>query len=248
MVKLNRIGYKLGLAGAVGVLLSMGMVINQTVTESIVAGANDRAGRSQRVADSTLTAHLDMRMLQLAGRATRLARTTEEVDKSVVEVHQYEAAGTRDIDAAFASAQRPETRERLQKIKSLMSSYSAGVEDLAKAQTNLLTLIDKRTAISTEWEKAFESQLASPAFAELPNRKDAELLLYQADGKVKALRSAIWRFSATGEESQKKTIALNKTALEEVLGRIRGLSDDKAFRNGIDAMKSIVTRLRGCQR
>ena len=74
-----------------------------------------------------------------------------------------------------------------------------------------MTLIDKRTAISTEWEKAFESQLASPAFAELPNRKDAELLLYQADGKVKALRSAIWRFSATGEESQKKTIALNKT-------------------------------------
>jgi methyl-accepting chemotaxis protein len=242
MVKLNRIGYKLGLAGAVGVLLSMGMVANQMVTESIVAGANDRAARSQRVADSTLTAHLDMRMLQLAGRATRLARTTEEVDKSVVEVRQYEAAGTRDIDAALASAQKPETRERLQKIKSLMSSYSAGVEDLAKAQTNLLTLIDKRTAISTEWEKAFESQLASPAFAELPNRKDAELLLYQADGKVKALRSAIWRFSATGEESQKKTIALNKTALEEVLGRIRGLSDDKAFRNGIDAMKSIVTR------
>lgn len=122
MVRLNRIGYKLGLAGAVGVLLSIGMVANQTVTESIVAGANDRAGRSQRVADSTLTAHLDMRMLQLAGRATRLARTTEEVDKSVVEVRQYEAAGTRDIDAALASAQKPETRERLQKIKSLMTA------------------------------------------------------------------------------------------------------------------------------
>ena len=70
----------------------------------------------------------------------------------------------------------------------------------------------------------------APALAELPNRKDAELLLYQADGKVKALRSAIWRFSATGEEGQKKTIALNKTALEEVLGRIRGLSTTRRSR------------------
>ena len=198
MVKLNRIGYKLGLAGAVGVLLSIGMVANQMVTESTVAGANDRAGRSQTVADSTLTAHLDMRLLQLAGRATRLARTRDEVDKSVVEVRQHDAAGTKEIDAAFTSAQKPETKERLQKIKLLMNSYTAGVVDLAKAQTNLLTLIEKRTAISNEWEKAFEGQLALPALKELPNLRDAELLLYQADGKVKALRSAIWRFSATG--------------------------------------------------
>jgi methyl-accepting chemotaxis protein len=242
MIKLNRIGSKLGLAGAVGVLLSVGMVANQMVTESTVAGANDRAERSQRVADSTLTAHLDMRMLQLAGRATRLARTIAEVDKSVVEVHRYEAAGTTEIDAALASAQKPETRARLQKIKSLMNSYSAGVEDLAKAQTNLLTLIDKRTAISTEWEKAFESELASPALAELANRKDAELLLNQADARIKGLRAAVWRFSATGEESAKKTIATYKTALEEVLGRIRSLTDDKTFGNGVDTMTSIVTR------
>ena len=33
MIKLNRIGNKLGLAGAVGVLLAIGMVANQMVTE-----------------------------------------------------------------------------------------------------------------------------------------------------------------------------------------------------------------------
>jgi methyl-accepting chemotaxis protein len=242
MVNLNRIGYKLGLAGAVGIVLSLGMVANQMVTESTVAAANDSAERSQRVADSTLTAHLDMRLLQLAGRATRLARTTAEVDKSVVEVHQWQAAGAKDLDAAFASARKPETRERLQKIKSLLMDYSGGVEDLAKAQTSLLTLIEKRTAISTEWEKVFESQLASPALATLSNRVEAELLLTQADASIKGLRAAVWRFSATGEESAKKTIAAYKTALEQVLVRIRDLTDDKAFRSGVDAMTSIVSR------
>ncbi len=242
MIKLNRIGYKLGLAGAVGVLLSIGMVANQMVTESTVAGANERAGRSQRVADSTLTAHLDLRRLELAGRATRLARTTEEVDKSIAEVRQYDAAGAKEIDTGIVTAQKPETRQRLQRIKSLMSDYSAGMVDLAKAQSSLLALIEKRTAISTEWEKAFDSQLASPALAELPNRRDAELLLYQADGRLKALRSAAWRFGATGEASQRKAIALNKTALEELLGRIRGITGDKAFVSGVDTMTSIVTR------
>ena len=36
MINLNRIGNKLGLAGAVGVLLAIGMVANQMVTESAV--------------------------------------------------------------------------------------------------------------------------------------------------------------------------------------------------------------------
>ena len=242
MIKLNRIGYKLGLAGAIGVLLSIGMVTNQIVTEATVTAANDSAERSQRVADSTLTAHLDMRLLQLAGRATRLARTTAEVDKSVVDVRKYDAAGAKELDAALATARKPETRERLQKIKELTSSYTAGVEELAKAQSSLLTLIEKRTAISTEWEKAFESQLALPALKDLPNRRDAELLMYQADGRIKGLRAAVWRFSATGEESQKKTIAAYQKALEESLGQMRGLTDDKAFRSGLDSMMSILTR------
>ena len=34
MIKLNRIGNKLGLAGALGVLLAIGMVANQMITET----------------------------------------------------------------------------------------------------------------------------------------------------------------------------------------------------------------------
>ena len=45
MIKLNRIGNKLGLAGAVGVLLAIGMVANQMVTESKIEGCQ-RARRA----------------------------------------------------------------------------------------------------------------------------------------------------------------------------------------------------------
>ena len=98
MIKLNRIGNKLGLAGAVGILLSIGLVANQVATETTVAEANDRADRSQRVAESTQAAHLNMRQVQLAARGIRLARTQSDVDKGVAEMRQFGAVETSQID------------------------------------------------------------------------------------------------------------------------------------------------------
>src|ERR1700712_4096342 len=151
MIKLNRIGNKLGLAGAIGVLLSIGLVANQMMTESRVAGVNDRADRAQRVTEGALAAQADVRQVQLAGRNLRLARTTAEIDKSLADMRKAAASEAAAIETAHAAALRPESRERLQKIKSLMTSFVAGIEELATAQRNLLALIEKRNAISSEW-------------------------------------------------------------------------------------------------
>ena len=78
MIKLNRIGNKLGLAGAVGVLLAIGMVANQMVTESKIEESGERAARSQQVANNALAAHIDLRKIQLAADDVRLARTRAE--------------------------------------------------------------------------------------------------------------------------------------------------------------------------
>ena len=201
MVKLNRIGNKLGLAGVVGVLLAIGLVANQLATESTVTVANDRTDRLLRVSESTLAAHLNMRQVQLAARGIRLARTPSEVDKAVAEMRQFGAVEAREIDVALATAQRAETKERLQKIKSLMAGYVAGIEELAKAQHDLFAQIDKRSAISVEWTKAIDAQLASPALAKLDNRKEIEKLLLQADTKVNALQAMVWRLGATGDRA-----------------------------------------------
>jgi len=92
MIKFNRIGNKLGLAGAIGVLLSIGMVANQMMTESRVAGVNDRADRAQRVTEGALAAHADLRQVQLAGRNLRLARTPADIDKSLADMRKAAAA------------------------------------------------------------------------------------------------------------------------------------------------------------
>src|SRR5258708_16679162 len=107
MIKLNRIGYKLGLAGAVAVLLAIGMAANQMMTEATVSAVNDRAGRSQRVSDAALAANLAMRQMELAGRNIRLSRTPAAVEKHFAQLEHLTAPQTNQLEAALARAHKP---------------------------------------------------------------------------------------------------------------------------------------------
>jgi methyl-accepting chemotaxis protein len=240
MIKLNRIGNKLGLAGAIGVLLAVGMVANQMMTEAKIAGASERADRSQHVADSSLSAHLDLRKIQLAARDVRLARSPAEVERAMADLQRFKSSEAKELDAALATAQRQDTKERLQKIKSLMDGFTAAVEDLAKAQITLLAQIDKRTAISGEWTKKLDSELASPALAKLDNRLEIERLLFQADAKVNALRAAAWRLGATGDASLVAAMKKTEASLKDVFNKLRGEADDRDLLVVVSTLSSIV--------
>ena len=242
MIKLNRIGNKLGLAGAVGVLLAAGMVANQMITEASIEQASDRASRSQRVADNSLSAHIDLRKIQLAARDVRLARTSAEVDKTIADLQRFKASEAKELEAALSAAHGQDTRERLQKIKSLMEGFTAAVEDLAKAQITLLEQIDKRSAISDEWTKALDTQLNSPALKKLDNRLDIERLLFLADARVNALRAAAWKLGATGDPNLIAAITRTENSLKDVFNKLRGEADDRDLLVVVSSLSSIVKR------
>ncbi len=242
MIKLNRIGNKLGLAGAIGVLLSAGIVANQMMSEAEIGAANQRTARSQRVIDGASAAEFDLRMIQLAERNIRLARTADEVEKNLADMSRLKASQKKMLDATLASVLRPDTRERLQKIQSLMDSYTAGVEELAKAQKGSLEEIEKRDTISSEWYRAFQNSLNSSVFARIDNQLEIEGLFYQADSKVNALRAMVWRFGATGETKLVQTIAHNKTQLAMLLKQTRDKSNEKKLHELADGLGAIVMR------
>jgi methyl-accepting chemotaxis protein len=245
MIKFNRIGNKLGLAGAIGILLAAGMVANQMVSEAQVDAANGRVARSQKVIDSALGGQIDLRQMQVAAGDIRLARTVADVDKKLAEFHQLKTSQAKQIDAALSVAQMPETKERLQKVKSLMDGFSAGVEDLAKAQKNSLGEIEKRDTISGEWYRAFQTALNSSVFARIDNREEIEGFFYQADSKVNALRALVFRFGATGDTKLVGTIGHNKTHLATILKQTRDKSDDKKLHELVDGLGAIITRFLG---
>ena len=242
MIKLNRIGNKLGLAGAVGVLLAIGMVANQIMTESAVTAANDRAARSQKVADTSLEAHLQLRKMQLTARDIRLARTPADVEKTVADLQRYKAVMAKDIEAALETAKMAATQDRLQKTKALMEGFNAAVEDLAKAQITLLAQIEKRSVVSEEWTKAVAAQLGSPAMAKVDNRLDIERLLFQADARVNALRAAAWKLGATGDANLVTEMGKTEASLKDVFNKLRGEADDRELLVVVSNLSSIVKR------
>ena len=235
----------MGLVGAVGVLLAAGMVANQMITETSIEQASDRASRSQRVADNSLSAHIDLRKIQLAARDVRLARTSAEVDKTIADLQRFKASEAKELEAALSAAHGQDTRERLQKIKSLMEGFTAAVEDLAKAQITLLEQIDKRSAISDEWTKALDTQLNSPALKKLDNRLDIERLLFLADARVNALRAAAWKLGATGDPNLIAAITRTENSLKDVFNKLRGEADDRDLLVVVSSLSSIVKRFLG---
>ena len=122
------------------------MVANQMMSEAEVEAANGRVARSQRVIDSAFVGQIELRQMQVAALDIRLARAVADVDKRVADLQGLKASQSKELDAALVSAQKQETRERLQKVKSLMGSFAAGVEELAQAQKNSLTETEKRKA------------------------------------------------------------------------------------------------------
>src|SRR5262245_27001 len=245
MIKLNRIGYKLGFAGAVSILLSVGMVANQMMSEADVEAANQRAARAQRVVDGVLAGQLALQQIQSAARSIRLARTTAEVDKGLADLHHFKSSQAKAIDDALASAQRSETKERLTEVRSLMDSFVDGVEDLAKSQKTSLEEIEKRNTISGEWYRAFQTALNSSVFARIDNREEVESLFYQADAKVNALRALVWRFGATGETKLIETIAHSKSQLASLLKQTRDKSNEKKLHELVDGLDAIIKRFLG---
>ena len=242
MIKFNRIGNKLGLAGAIGVLLAAGMVANQMISEMAVEAANVRVARAQRVIDSVLAAQIELRLLQVAARDIRLAKTPEQVDKGIADVQRLKAAQAKDVDAALAVAQMQETQERLTKVKSLLNSFAANIEDLGKAQKDSLEQAEKRDAISGEWYRAFQTALNSSVFARIENRDEVESLFYQADAKVNALRALVFRFGLTGEAKLVQTIGYAKTQLASLLKQTRDKTNEKKLHEQIDGLSAIIDR------
>ena len=242
MIKLNRIGNKLGFAGAIGVLLSIGLVANQMMSEAEINAANQRTARSQRVIDGASAAQLDLRMIQLAADNIRLAKTAEEVDTNIAGMQRLQASQKNGIDATLASAQMPDTKERLQKIQSLIDSFTAGVADLAKAQKDSLEETERRNTISGEWYRAFQMALNSSVFARIDNREELEGFFYQADSKVNAMRALVWRFGATGDTKLVSTIAHNKSHLESLLKQTRDKSNEKKLHELVDGLGVIIAR------
>ena len=240
MIKLNRIGNKLGLAGLFGVLLSGGMVANQMISESAINSANQRAEAQQVIAEQALKSNLGLRRMQLAARDIRLAQDPSGVEKGANGLGEAYSVSTKGIDVALSKIVKPENRDRMQKVRSLAVDYEKGVLEIAKTQLKIFEFVGKRNGLAADWAKALKALFASPALTGAPNRVEAEKALHEADSNFNAVRAATWRLAATGDENQKQAVERGNAELNDAMGRARSSMSEKGLLGSMDSLAAIV--------
>src|SRR3984893_2616172 len=240
MIKLNRIGNKLGAVGLFGVLLSGGMVANQMVSESAINSANQRAGVQQTIAAHPLQANIALRGMELPVRDIRQSKNPPELEKSLGRLNAAFATLTRELDVAIANVVKTEHKERLQKILSLAVEYHNYASEIGKAQLKIFEITRKRSERSAEWTKTFEDLLLSSALIRAANRSDVEKVLNEADSTFNSVRSATWQLIATGDEGQKQLIVNRTGGLDDTLDGARSIISDTGLLGTIDSLATTV--------
>jgi methyl-accepting chemotaxis protein len=240
MIKINRIGSKLGLAGLLGILFSSGMVIHQMVAQAAVTAANRSAAGAQAVTDHALEGNLGLRRMQLAVRNIQLSKNPAEAEKGLSDLNTAHAIATKQLGAAIDHVLKPENRERLQKTEALAAEYQTSASELQKIQLKTFEIVAKRHKISARWNTLVKAQLASPAVTDAANRFEIEKTLYQADSIFNAIRAATWRLSSTEEEDQKEAINHLAVGLNEVMLGARNLSSDQGLRDAFESLAAIA--------
>jgi methyl-accepting chemotaxis protein len=240
MMKLNRIGNKLGIVGLFGVLLSGGMVVNQMVSEQAINAANHRAGVQQAIADHTLRANIALRGMELALRDIRQSKNPPELEKGLAGLNAAFTAVTGEVDVAIGNVAKPDEKERLQKIRSLAVEYHDLASGIGNAQLRIFDITRKRNERSADWTKTFEGLLLSPALIRTANRSDFEKVLNEADSMFNSVRSATWQLIATGDESQKAVIVNRTGGLDDTLDSARSIISDTGLLGTIDSLATTV--------
>src|SRR5258708_35000744 len=242
MIKLNRIGTNLGAVGLFGVLLSIGMVANQMVSEQTINAANNRAGVQQSIADRTLEGNVALRGMELAVRDIRQSKNPPELEKNVGGLNEAFATVTGEPEAAIANVAKPEDKERRQKIKSLGIEYHKYESEIGKIQLGIFEITKKRSERATAWTKTFEGLLLSSALIGTSNRTDVEKVLNEADSMFNAVQSATWRLIATGDEGEKQVIVNRTGGLDDTLDNARSIISDTGL---LATINSLATTVKG---
>jgi methyl-accepting chemotaxis protein len=138
-----RIGTKLGVTSAVGVVLVIAIVATLTIGNNSVRTANDMATRQQIIIANALDAKASARGMQIGVRDLRLAGTPESLKSAMGYLAQRHDSVAKFADVVMSLAALPEQRERAQRLKALADQYVAGAKEIEAVKGQIFALDSK---------------------------------------------------------------------------------------------------------
>ncbi|MGX4773360.1 methyl-accepting chemotaxis protein [Bradyrhizobium guangdongense] len=190
LVQNLRIGTKLAIASALGILLVLCIIASQHIGNGNVRAANEAAVAQLQLAREAVEAKLAARSMQLAVRDVRLAGNAADLQKAGGALVQRSDALTKLAEAMLKQSHAPENRSRMEKLKTLAADYLKAAREVAalrgeafeatgpEAATKAARLIEEAARLTREGTLPIAAQMDEVAgqIADFATRKsEAEI-------------------------------------------------------------------------
>jgi len=235
------IGTKLGIPGAIGILLVAGLVANQYLSNASLAYEADFLEKNHLNKQDAMAGAAAVQQSYTAARDLAFAWPMEQLDKMFDELRAGTAEASARFDSAMQRAASSASKANYNNLKTQVAAYLAAATDLVAARKATLNALTQSEAAAVGLAKALEALLASPALARQPGRRDIETDLHQAGAALLAAQAATWRFVLTGEAAQKERALQGIDNTLEALKRARARFDEKEGLAEIDNLLAMAT-------
>ncbi|WP_375305282.1 methyl-accepting chemotaxis protein [Bradyrhizobium sp. A11] len=131
LVQNLKIGTKLAIASALGVLLVGAMIASQMLGNASIRESSQSALAQQQIARDAVEAEVTVRGMQLAVRDLRLANSSADIQKATTSLGDQQKSTNLLVDQMLKLSQEPENRARMEKLRSLAANYAKAAQQIA---------------------------------------------------------------------------------------------------------------------
>ena len=234
-----RIGTKLAISAAIGVVLVGVMLVSQKLGNSAMDHSIEEAIAQRKLSQIATDMKASVRGMMVGVRDLRLAQTGEDLKKAQAYLQARDESVLRFINEALKIVQLPEDRERLERAKKLSDFYKSVGKEIAAAKEELFALGGKMNG--NAWRAQYSTVIKSQEFAKSSKAREIETALVEAADLFNDARTAGWRFAATSDLAQVARANGGSDKANERLRKLSGELEDKALARLVDGLIKPVT-------
>ena len=138
LVQNLKIGTKLAIASAVGVLLVGAMIASQMLGNVSVREITESAVAQQEIARDAVKAEAAVRGMQLAVRDLRLANGPADIQKANQSLEDQQKTTSSLVDRMLRRSHEAENRARMEKLRSLAADYGKAAQQISGVRGEIL--------------------------------------------------------------------------------------------------------------
>ncbi len=219
------IGLKLGVASAILILLSFGVIVSRQVAMHAIASANDEARQQSDVIEELQNLGLLLSRIRLSAAEMRLSFANLDNENFMKQVNKDIVTAKKRLDDALAIEPHEDDRAAYRKLEALFDKIGGAITDLYQTEVAQLDAADVRPGIRLAARSGFATLAAQ--MSEVGDADGAKEVA-PLEAILDQVNMASWSYIVEEDPKQLAFIAANGDAgrkvLEGIQERLGGIS------------------------